>query len=475
MSAPSSAQDSEQVLHEKIEPTIRHDNQTLPQMDEISASVAIPLPPSPDGEEEDDDDDDDVLNVPELESEPLLASDTRPVDRWVHDIGDVDKRGGQEWAQTALLDEQRELRNGTFAVRKHRNDNAYVLELVYKNRMTSHFIEIEAEDGIITISKRQYGYASTLNELIDTLATEPLPEDRKGKAWPIRLVRGVDPRTGRLVNVPEMQDSKGQAVSKSKPAPVSPVSQAAASGDGRPWHHGVSKGKDGDAAVLQDPVCAAPYPDGTFTVCDLDSGSSNYPGHVFNICFKNKVTRHLVKDYGEGLVVNKRSYGNLPTVDDMVAAFSATVLPAGWPIRLTQTVDAISKTLIQMIEPAEVSKVASSGSRGTANKKWFFPVVDGVELKRADAERKLAKGNDYPAGQFVIREHITEGGLAEQWVLSVNYKGKPTHHLIERSSVSGMLTVNRKQYGCQWNSVTELVDGLSQSNVPQGWPVQLVP
>jgi hypothetical protein len=100
-----------------------------------------------------------------------------------------------------------------------------------------------------------------------------------------------------------------------------------------PWLHGVSLGKDEDRALLQDPATGE-YPDGWFFVAELGQDSSNYPGHVLNINFRGKATRHLVKtDEATGfLLVNKKAYGDFATVADLVDAITQKPLPPNWPV-----------------------------------------------------------------------------------------------------------------------------------------------
>jgi len=100
-----------------------------------------------------------------------------------------------------------------------------------------------------------------------------------------------------------------------------------------PWLHGVSLGKDEDRALLQDPATGE-YPDGWFFVAELGQDSSNYPGHVLNINFRGKATRHLVKtDEATGfLLVNKKAYGDFATVAHLVDAITQKPLPPNWPV-----------------------------------------------------------------------------------------------------------------------------------------------
>lgn len=181
--------------------------------------------------------------------------------------------------------------NGTFALRRHKAENSYVLELIFKQRMTSHMIEVEADVGIITIGKKQYGLATTFDTLIESLATEPLPKTRTGQAWPIRLVQGLDPDTMQLIPVPVKKGeaaapppakaavkSEAHAAEEAPPPrpPKKEVQSNAGSGGDRPWLHGVSTNKDEDAEKLLDPITRKAK-DGHFFVCELDKSSSNYP------------------------------------------------------------------------------------------------------------------------------------------------------------------------------------------------------
>jgi hypothetical protein len=105
----------------------------------------------------------------------------------------------------------------------------------------------------------------------------------------------------------------------------SPTPSRSDDGGRPPWLHGVSLGKDEDRALLQDPATGE-YPDGWFFVAELGQDSSNYPGHVLNINFRGKATRHLVKtDEATGfLLVNKKSY-----VTRFYFEFGSTLLECG--------------------------------------------------------------------------------------------------------------------------------------------------
>ena len=71
------------------------------------------------------------------------------------------------------------------------------------------------------------------------------------------------------------------------------------------------------------------------------------------------------------------------------------------------------------------------------------------------------------SGRFLVR---TRKGKAGEYILSVVYKGKPTHHNIAKNE-EGMYTINKKLVGGEHDRVTSLIKHLS-NKVP-GWPVPL--
>lgn len=72
-------------------------------------------------------------------------------------------------------------------------------------------------------------------------------------------------------------------------------------------------------------------------------------------------------------------------------------------------------------------------------------------------------------GKFLVR---ARAGFPDEFVLSVTYRGKPTHHLVQRGPDGGYL-VNKKRLG-QFSTVAAVVEGLQNpTSLPQGWPVPL--
>ena len=72
-------------------------------------------------------------------------------------------------------------------------------------------------------------------------------------------------------------------------------------------------------------------------------------------------------------------------------------------------------------------------------------------------------------GKFLVR---TRGGHPGDYVLSVTFRGKPTHHLVQPGP-NGNLLINKKAVG-SFTTIQELVQGLQDpAKLPPSWPVPL--
>ena len=71
------------------------------------------------------------------------------------------------------------------------------------------------------------------------------------------------------------------------------------------------------------------------------------------------------------------------------------------------------------------------------------------------------------AGQFLVRDSKDEG----EFVLSVEYKGKPTHHAIKRDG--DVLCINGKKTECA--SIKDLIAHLNTKRKDLKWPIPLDP
>lgn len=92
----------------------------------------------------------------------------------------------------------------------------------------------------------------------------------------------------------------------------------------------------------------------------------------------------------------------------------------------------------------------------------------GPLSKRDCHELLLADmGHDKP-GKFLLRDRPD---YPKQYILSVVYKGKPTHHLIARQSDSRDFTVNNMSCGAGVNTLAAVV--ASRRVEAPRWPVPL--
>lgn len=85
------------------------------------------------------------------------------------------------------------------------------------------------------------------------------------------------------------------------------------------------------------------------------------------------------------------------------------------------------------------------------------------EVSREAAEDVVNSVQPPQDGTFAIRER----GIGH--VLCVVYRGRPTHHLIEK--VDGQFSINKKTYGNTASTLEELVEYFKKPQT--GWPVLL--
>lgn len=74
-----------------------------------------------------------------------------------------------------------------------------------------------------------------------------------------------------------------------------------------------------------------------------------------------------------------------------------------------------------------------------------------------------------PDGHFILRHRGDDA--AKDYVMSVNFKGKPTHHLVTPNE-EGHLTVNKKVFSAS-SRPDALITALAGTTLPKGWPVRL--
>ncbi|EDQ84906.1 uncharacterized protein MONBRDRAFT_29769 [Monosiga brevicollis MX1] len=85
-----------------------------------------------------------------------------------------------------------------------------------------------------------------------------------------------------------------------------------------------------------------------------------------------------------------------------------------------------------------------------------------------DAADELLQKDGLEDGKFLVR---IRPGHPEDYVLAVVFKGRPTHHLVQKG-VDGMFTVNKKSFGPA-RSISEVVALFQTDTLPPNWPVKL--
>jgi hypothetical protein len=123
--------------------------------------------------------------------------------------------------------------------------------------------------------------------------------------------------------------------------------------------------------------------------------------------------QHLLSKTEAGLWnVNKKSYGDFKNLQQLVNGLSKPGVP-GWPTPLSEPV--LKKGGPSRSGSSTKGGPSRSGSSAKARPKWLYP----ESTTREDTE-KMLRGN--PDGSFVVRKRPEQ---ASQYVLSVNFRGKP--------------------------------------------------
>eukprot|EP00729_Bicosta_minor_P001655 gene1655-30860_t len=175
-----------------------------------------------------------------------------------------------------------------------------------------------------------------------------------------------------------------------------------------PLHPAIS---NSDAAA----ILGAGVPPGKYLLRKRPGSATDY---VLSVTFGGKVTHHKISPNASGdLCVNGKSYGNAAkTLDDFIPQLAADPPPAGWPVRLEQA-----------FPPATGGAGGGAGGGAPEDikniKAW---VHDAMSNAKSEALFKAASTSG--EGVFMVRRRGTE--FPKGFVLSVVYKGKPSHHLI---------------------------------------------
>eukprot|EP00039_Didymoeca_costata_P001857 m.55688 g.55688 ORF g.55688 m.55688 type:complete len:582 (+) comp10997_c0_seq1:46-1791(+) len=179
--------------------------------------------------------------------------------------------------------------------------------------------------------------------------------------------------------------------------------------------------------------------DGTFLVRQRGAD------FVLTVRFKGRATHHLISKGENGVLkINRKVIVETQTLSDLIDKLRDEI--AGWPVRLVSEVVAPTETSTDA-EPTDIQ------------------VPLHAHMTNPDAGALLTDATD---GTYLIRQWQNS---KTEWVLSVVFKSKATHHKMQ-TNAGGIITINGKKWTTA-RSLEGLVAALSSENLPNKWPVRL--
>eukprot|EP00038_Savillea_parva_P018386 m.23378 g.23378 ORF g.23378 m.23378 type:complete len:1389 (-) comp4075_c0_seq1:34-4200(-) len=235
-------------------------------------------------------------------------------------------------------------------------------------------------------------------------------------------------------------------VPRKKPAATSTTAQGPAT-----FNHGRVGAKDAEARVLADNGAKTT---GKFLLRFNKEGKL-----VITVVFKGKATHHTTDrpSDNEPFVINGKMKTDAQTEAELIDHLRTK--HKGWPLELTEGVPA----------PGQGASPASASGTGPTRGELVRLSYNHQHIKKQDAEDLLmANGGAKVPGKFLLRSKTAEG--ENDYILSVVFKGKATHHAVARSSASDTFTVNKK-LATPATNLDDLVEFLRSKH--KGWPLGL--
>jgi hypothetical protein len=326
---------------------------------------------------------------------------------------------------------------GHFLLRNHTPDEGiYALSVVYKGKATHHKVRAP-EGGNVMVNTAQTP-ATNLEELIEHLR-------EKRKYWPVALVDHVKPK-----------GLKKKSTKKRKPSLKKAKRQSLSLDDSsKLWLH--PKLHNDEATVL-----LIGKADGTFLVREHTPAESVY---ALSVVYKGKPTHHKIgaPEGADGVIGKSKvpAQGIVAVVTHLRSTYPY------WPAALTEHIPGTASSKIAPAQPVIAENAEKhfrdrdgDGDVDLADVKlalddWLHP-----KMGNGTADGMLA---DKPDGTFMLRHFKEEEGL---FVISVVYKGKSTHHLL--NTTEGLIN---KKIACSKGGVKAVVEQLR--NAHKVWPVPL--
>jgi hypothetical protein len=235
-----------------------------------------------------------------------------------------------------------------------------------------------------------------------------------------------------------------------------------------PFFHGPIKKGAADELLLADGGDANT---GKFLIRSKGASTDEF---IVSVVFKGAGTHHQLVRTGDGteFTINKGPCGGATTIE--AACKFLETKTKKWPLALTDGVPNAAAVevaasgggaMAARVAPAPATHAApaSSGEDNYGDNTEFL--WEGLKKDAAD-ELLLADGGDSVSGKFLIRR---KGTSANEFILSVVFKGKPSHHQLVRVDEGEVFTLNKMPTGA-----TVLAKVVKWLRVKQAkWPVKL--
>ena len=374
-------------------------------------------------------------------------------------------------------------KKGKFLVRlkKAGETDNFILGVIYKGAPTHHALARGGDGEEFTLNKVSTG-CTTIPEVLEKYRT-------KQPKWPVPLTEGVQG--------PGAGTAKTATKAAPKAAPAARPVAVEDDGDGEEevdvvgphgeyFHGGIKK----DAA--NDLLSANGGNDkkGKFLVRLKKAGEVN--NFILGVIYKGAPTHHALarSDEGEEFTLNKVGTG-CTTISEVLEKYR-TKQPK-WPVPLT---DGVKGPMQKQTVKKPKTKASHAAVEPTASavgdaEDEYIEISEDVEVEveveveiddpmsvyyhgpipKGKAEELLAADDGLEiTGKFLIRKKGKDPELTK-FIISVVYKGKPTHHALEREAEGEEFVLNKQKTGKM--TIKEICDFLTKKRKEIKWPIAL--
>ncbi|EGD80987.1 hypothetical protein PTSG_01569 [Salpingoeca rosetta] len=356
--------------------------------------------------------------------------------------------------------------DGAFLVRERTGTQDYILSVNFRGNPTHHLLQ--KQDGSFCANRTSFGSAPTVSDLINILR-------KPAEKWPIVLNPPVSPRAP-ITAPPDV-------VPRAQPAPP-PPSQTQPPQAANPIDVPVfviTPKKEAERALTSQGM-----QDGNFLV--RARAKNDLSSFILSVIYKNQPTHHLMTVSPEGGVsVNKNSCGTAKTISQALTFLRAS--RPWWPVPLQAFIQPPrdKRLKVQDEQPAaaddEPLPVPPPRSVDVPTPAPGAPVAEAaapppVPDRASKHKPRLpihTNMNKFDTEEVLMEESTEDGAylLRERgentYVITVRFKGRPTHHLVHCQD--GVLTLNKQRIDGTFVDIHDVVAHLGEAH--PYWPVPL--